>query len=178
MAQAAAIHTLNYYKDRSASNELVRAPWSEAALDQLANANPTELINPALKPTYSDRKARAVVQLAGLLCCRPAEAGEGEDLRTQLRSISGLGPERADAVGVFAFHQSWPITDSYLWRLLIRHGVIDHKVGSIKSYDSRWKAFAAHWQDLQQATEADANQLAATLYLWADEAERFGFMYA
>lgn len=177
-AHAAAVHTASYYRDRSAANELVRAPWLEAALCKLTNADPSQIISPALRPTYSERKARAVIKLAALLCEGGSQAGSGEAFRTRLRSIEGLGPERADAVGVFAFHQPWPITDSYLWRLLARHGVIDEEVGSIKSYDGRQKAFASHWQDLQQATGTDANQLAATLYLWADEAERYGFTYS
>jgi hypothetical protein len=64
-----------------------------------------------------------------------------------------------------------------LWRFLERHGVIDSKAGVVKSYDGRRKAFERHWQELLVGTQTAPNQLAATLYLWADEAERFGYSY-
>ena len=99
------------------------------------------------------------------------------DLWAELRRIAGLGPERADAVGVFAFRMPWPIVDEYLWRLLGRHGLLSDDESSIRTYDRRRRAFEKHWRLLVSEQVDDANQVAATLYLWACEAERFGFTY-
>jgi hypothetical protein len=101
-AKAAAIHTMRYYHNRGSSNPLVKAPWTDAALHKLAGSTPSELLNSALRPPWSERNVQAVIDIANLLA---KDAHGTGDLRGRLRSIKGLGPERADAVGVFAFHQ-------------------------------------------------------------------------
>jgi len=177
-ARTAALHAITFYYDRSAPNPLVRALWPNPALEALSQADPAGLINRALRPTWAERKARAVIAIADLLCTMDIDNTSDERLRETLRSLPGLGPERADAVGVFAFHRPWPILDNYLWKLLARHGVLDEHEAGIKSYDGRRKMFGPLWKALVEEMPENLNEIAATLYLWADEAERFGFTYS
>jgi endonuclease III len=176
LAVAAATATLMYYRDRSASNLPVKTPWSADGLKTLAQASPSDLIHPSLRPTWSERKAVAASSIAKLIV-QDCQRCVDQQLRIALQSIPGLGPERADAVAVFAFHRAWPIVDEYLWRLLDCHGLLDEAECSTKRYDSRRSLFEPAWQDLIGSVPEDPNEIAATLYLWADEASRFGFRY-
>ena len=128
-----------------------------------------------MKPTWAQRKAEAVRRLAKLLV-DPPEVSDTE-LRDLLRSIYGLGPERADVVGVFGFRRAWPIVDNYLWRLLARHGLLQPGQERMKDYDHKRRVFEPQWQALEAANFDDPAEVAANLYLWADEAEKFGYAY-
>ena len=176
-AIAASIHSLRFYRERATASPLVRLPWSQAALEAVAKAQPDELLNPALRPTSAHRKAMGVAALARMLASPDTAKKGDEQLRSDLRQVPGLGPERADAVGVFAFRRPWPIVDQYLWSVLSAHQVITANDTQISGYDSRRKAFLPPWQTLAAAFPTDPNELAATLYLWADEAGRFGYTY-
>lgn len=173
-AMAAAACSLRFYRDRGGANELVRLPWTSEGLARLAAAPPDNVINPALKPT-SKYAAAGLPRLAALLG-RPLPLTD-DGLRAQLRAIPGLGPERADAVGCFAYRQPWPIVDEYLWKMLIRHESICTDLAGASGYDRRRVLFEPYWQRLTHAGLGDPNEIAAALYLWADEAERYGFRY-
>ncbi|MFH1619892.1 MAG: hypothetical protein ABIG11_08305 [bacterium] len=174
-ARTAAACALMYYRNRAEGNDLVRLPWTHAGLTRLGAAAPDSVINPALKPTQAARAAEGLPRLAALINSPPAV--EGDALRARLRDIPGLGPERADAVGCFAFRRSWPIVDEYLWQFLLRHQIIGPEAAKVSGYDCRRKLFEPHWQRLLAAGLGDPTELAATLYLWADEAQRYGFSY-
>ena len=175
-AKAAAFHTLAFYRNRAQANGLLRLGWTDAALVTVGKATVDDLINPALRPSSAERKAKGVAALAAMLPTGQRDADD-DRLRAELRDVPGLGPERADAAGVFGFHRPWPIVDQYLWSLLARHGIITAADAEVKSYDARRRAFDPHWKQLCSVFPEDLNQLAATLYLWADEAERFGHSY-
>ncbi len=118
----AAIESLRFYHNRSEANELVRLAWTPDGLQNLSRAPVSDIFSTQLRPTWADRKSAGLRDLAKLLLDAPSY---GDDyFRTLLREIPGLGPERADAVGVFGFGRGWPIVDEYLWRLLRRHGVL------------------------------------------------------
>jgi len=174
-AQAAAIQALRFYAERSAPNELVRLPWSRSGLRQLASASPEEVFPWGFRIGHWKLKARGVSELAALLDDPPL--GDDEALRKRLRAVHGIRDERVDAAGVFGFRKPWPIVDEYFWRLLGRHGVLRSEEVTLKGYGRRRRAFVPHWQRLLAANAGDPNQVAATLYLWADEAEKFGFSY-
>ena len=173
---AAATATLRYDRDRIAGNPLVKTPWSTDGLKALAKASPSDLIHPLLRPTWSERKAMAASTIADLLL-QDTRAWNDQQLRTALTGITGLGSERADAVAVFAFSRPWPIVDEYLWRLLDSHGLLDERERAARNYESRRTLFEPAWLDLVRSATDDPNEIAATLYLWADEASRFGFHY-
>lgn len=179
IAKAAVVHSLSFYADRAGDNPLVRLPWSPEALSRLATASPAEVINAALKPTLGVASTgTCVARLCGLFLS-DVQASSDIELRARLRSkeFPGLGPERADAVGVFAFQRPWPIVDDYLWRLLYAHGVITEQEFSARGYDSRRRVFEPHWRRLMSANHGTPNAIAATLYLWADEASKSGYRY-
>lgn len=176
LAVVAASAALMYYRDRSASNPLVKTPWSAEGLKSLAQASPSNLINQLLRPTWAERKAVAASSIAGLIL-QDTHMWSDQQVCNALTAIPGLGPERADAVAVFAFHRAWPIVDEYLWRLLDCHGLLDETETSANRYDCRRSLFEPAWKDLIQSVPEEPNKIAATLYLWADEASRFGFRY-
>lgn len=178
-AQAASVHSLEFYRCRSEASPLLRLPWSKAALEELARSEAEEIINPALRPTSGiKRSGTCIAHLASLLLETTCNLTD-RALRLRLRSkeFPGLGPERADAVGVFAFRRPWPIVDEYLWTLLTEHKIISVAEASVKEYNQRRAIFEPHWQTLRSAVADDPDELAATLYLWADEAAKFGYCY-
>ena len=166
-----------FYRNRSTGNPLVRMPWSREGLRKLASADAASLINPALRVT-SPRAAAGVVGVATALLS-DAQALDDGSVRDALLAIPGLGAERADAVGVFGLHRTWPVTDDYLWRLLLAHGCIPPDAAACKTYQQRQRAFRPLWTALVNSRPMeDSNELAATLYLWADEAARYGHVYS
>ena len=160
-AFAAAVYTLEFYRDRSAFNELVRLSWSTAALKALAVADPEAIINNRLRPTYSKPKAACLKELAELLTS--PEHPDDETLLRRLRQLPRVGSERADAIGVFAFQKPWPIVDEYLWGLLARHGVLKEEERDASSYERRRRLFEPHWQELLSAKLDEPSEVAATL---------------
>ena len=73
----------------------------------------------------------------------------------------------------------WPIADEYLWRLLLSHGCIPPDAAACKTYQQRQWLFRPLWKALVNSWPMeDPNELAATLYLWADEAARYGHVYS
>jgi len=173
---SAAIQSLEFYRDRSRPNTLVRMTWSNEGLLALSRVPVEEVFKPGLRPSWAQRKAAGLCELARLLS-QNLKLDDG-DLRSCLLAIPGLGPERADAVGVFGFRRGWPIVDEYLWRLLTRHNVLTPEQQKASSYDNRRRAFEPCWRELVNSELAEPDELAATLYLWACEAERFGYSYA
>jgi hypothetical protein len=177
IARAAAFRTLQFYRCRATASAVVRMAWSRAALDTIAASAPDKLINPALRPTWAIRKAEGFICLARLAVDPSVSALSDQELRERLRMVPGLGPERADAVGVFMFRRAWPIVDEYLWRLFAAHGGITTEEARLQSYEKRRAAFEPYWKELQGAFPDDPNELAATLYVWADEAGRNDYRY-
>lgn len=176
-ACAAITHALHYYADRGADNPLVTLKWSVEGLSRLSTADPAAIETAKLKPTCANA-CLCVGKLAGLFLNRNKVTDDTE-FRKRLRSseFPCLGPERVDAVGVFGFRRGWPIVDDYLWRLLERHGLLSPEESGKERYDQRRKSFERHWRMLLRSELVAPDELAATLYLWADEAEKFGYSY-
>jgi len=51
------------------------------------------------------------------------------DLRRQLLSVNGIGPETADSILLYALHKPVFVVDSYTRRILSRHGLIRESAG-------------------------------------------------
>ncbi len=47
-----------------------------------------------------------------------------EDLRKHLLALSGVGPETADAILLYAFGHAIPVADEYLRRIAERHALL------------------------------------------------------
>jgi len=58
---------------------------------------------------------------------------------------------------------------------MARHSLLRADEADIKGYDRRCSAFKPYWEHLIAARTESPGEIAATLYLWADEAERFGY---
>lgn len=166
-----AMASLAYYRDRSAQNSLVRCRWSHDGLQALAEASVEQVQAPHLRVT-SKNAPMGVIGVAGLLIDPP------EPVTRPLPEIPGVGEERSDAIGVFGFSQGWPITDGALWRICTRHGVFTAEEATAEGYARRNKLFRRHWEALLTAfPSVEPGEIAATLYLWTNEADRYGFQY-
>ncbi|MGE0267978.1 MAG: endonuclease III domain-containing protein [Candidatus Omnitrophota bacterium] len=53
--------------------------------------------------------------------------GSGEQLRDELLSINGIGPETADSILLYAFQKPVFVIDAYTHRILYRHGLTGKK---------------------------------------------------
>jgi len=166
-----AIASLLFYRDRFTKNPLVRTDWSDVGLQSLAASAPQDVVAPLLKVT-SKYAPMGVIGVAQLLCTPP------DVISYPLPKIPGVGEERSDAIGVFGFRQGWPITDENLWQLCAVHGLLNPTQAAATSYKERRKQFQPHWEALTNARpQIDPSELAATLYLWANEAGRYRFRY-
>ena len=99
------------------------------ALYELGEAELAELIRPA---GYFQVKARRLRNLLRLVVERydgSLEAMFGTDLATlreELLGVSGIGPETADAILLYAGHLPSFVVDTYTHRVLARHGWIGY----------------------------------------------------
>ena len=53
------------------------------------------------------------------------EAIDTRRLREELLSVSGIGPETADSILLYAFHRPVFVVDAYTARVTVRHGLIE-----------------------------------------------------
>ncbi|MDH3774331.1 MAG: endonuclease III domain-containing protein, partial [Deltaproteobacteria bacterium] len=88
-----------------------------------------------MKPAgYFNLKARRLKNLIGMV----AEAYGGDldamgqmetaQLRQELLSVNGVGPETADSILLYAFHRPIFVVDTYTYRVTSRHGLIEEEV--------------------------------------------------
>ena len=79
---------------------------------------------------------------------------------------------------MFGLRRGVLICDEALWSLLSQHGILSAAEARKRSYPARKRALAPHWDALREANpDIDPAELAATLYLWANEAWRFRHRY-
>ncbi|MGC8549035.1 MAG: endonuclease III domain-containing protein [Acidobacteriaceae bacterium] len=64
------------------------------------------------------------------------------EARAQLLAISGIGPETADAILLYALHQPAMVVDEYLRRVAIRHGLAPSRAGYTQLQQLALSAFA------------------------------------
>ena len=114
----------------------------------LSQADPRslqELIRPA---GYYRQKARRLIGVARWVAqnCppqdRPLAALKGrsaEDLRRELLSLSGIGPETADSILLYALEKPVFVVDAYTVRIMGRHGFVEP--------DSSYADVQAQFQD-------------------------------
>ena len=104
------------------------------SLDKLHH-RPIEELAEFIKPAgYFNLKARRLKNLIGMV----AEAYGGDlnamgqmetaQLRQELLSVNGVGPETADSILLYAFHRPIFVVDTYTYRVTSRHGLIEEEV--------------------------------------------------
>ncbi|MCG7897541.1 MAG: endonuclease [Candidatus Thiodiazotropha lotti] len=88
---------------------------------------PRESLAQAIRPSgYYNLKAERVQNLCGLLLDNPAlHRLDDPQLREQLLGVTGIGPETADDILLYAFHRPVFVIDAYTRRLLGRIGWVD-----------------------------------------------------
>jgi endonuclease-3 related protein len=51
------------------------------------------------------------------------------DIREQLLSVKGIGPETADSIALYAYDKPVFVVDTYTCRIMVRHGLIEPEAG-------------------------------------------------
>jgi len=98
-------------------------------------AIPTEELSRLIKPAgYFNLKARRLKNLIGMV----VEAYGGDldamgqaetaQLRQELLQVNGVGPETADSILLYAFHNPIFVVDAYTYRVISRHALIEEEV--------------------------------------------------
>jgi endonuclease-3 related protein len=100
------------------------------------HAVPTEELEELIRPAgYFRIKARRLHNLLEMLVDRYGGSletmfGSGlPDLREELLTVSGIGPETADSILLYAGGLPIFVVDAYTYRVLTRHGWIDFQAG-------------------------------------------------
>jgi len=98
-------------------------------------AIPSEELSRLIKPAgYFNLKARRLKNLIGMVV--EAYGGdldamaqtETEQLRRELLQVNGVGPETADSILLYAFHNPIFVVDTYTYRVASRHALIEEEV--------------------------------------------------
>jgi endonuclease-3 related protein len=109
----------------------------EGLLDaQALAACPPERLQEAIRPSgYFRQKAARLLRLAAWLVdrCGGDPAGLGPvptaQLREELLSLRGVGPETADSILLYALGRPVFVVDTYTMRVAVRHGLVDPECG-------------------------------------------------
>lgn len=119
---------------------------SLGALHGLSTAALAEQIRPA---GYYNIKAKRLKNLVAFIMDRhgPDLSGflssEPRALREGLLSVSGIGPETADSILLYAAHLPVFVIDTYTYRILARHGMCEEE----SDYDQLQALFMDHLPD-------------------------------
>ena len=102
-----------------------------------------------IKPTgYYNLKARRLKNLiefvteaysGDLETMKQTETGR---LRKELLAVTGVGPETADSILLYALQKPVFVVDTYTYRVMSRHGLVGEEV----SYDELQELFTQHLQ--------------------------------
>jgi endonuclease-3 related protein len=100
--------------------------WSLAAIHAKPEGELAEIIRSS---GYFNAKARKLKAFAAYVCCQyggdleAALSGPTRELRRELLSLYGIGPETADDILVYAAGRSSFVIDAYTQRVLTRMGI-------------------------------------------------------
>jgi endonuclease-3 related protein len=114
--------------ERAIENLRESGALSVPAIHELSVEELSELIRPA---GYFRLKAKRLKNLVTFVvdkcdgCLEEMFQGSLEDLRQQLLSINGIGPETADSILLYAGQRPTFVVDAYTARLVKRHGWLD-----------------------------------------------------
>ena len=124
--------------------------------DLLADADLADLHEWIRPSGYFRQKAVRLKRIAGWVRenCPPDDPGlaalrrrPAEDLRGELLALSGIGPETADSILLYALDKPVFVVDSYTVRVLARHGLVDP--------DSTYHDVQAYFHERLSPDEAD-----------------------
>ena len=108
-----------------------------------------EELRELIKPSgFMQRKAAAIRTFIAFLddayggSLAQMAAQNTETLREQLSALSGVGPETADAILLYALGHPVMVVDEYLRRLVTRHGLLPEKVRYAEIQQLALQAFA------------------------------------
>lgn len=121
--------------EKAISNLKKRGILSVSALNSISQ---TELSNEIRPAGYFNLKAKRLKNLIAFINDYYSSdislmAQDRTDrLRESLLSVSGIGPETADSILLYAFNRPIFVIDAYTYRILKRHDIVD---GEISYYD-------------------------------------------
>ncbi|MCU7931287.1 MAG: endonuclease III domain-containing protein [Candidatus Thiodiazotropha sp. (ex Codakia rugifera)] len=102
-------------------------------------AMPIEALAQAIRPAgYFNIKAKRLLHLCHFLQQHPElDQLDSDQLRQQLLSVHGIGPETADDILLYAFNRPVFVIDAYTRRLFNRLGLVEADIG----YESMQERF-------------------------------------
>lgn len=126
--------------ERSLANLRAAGALTVDGLRALPVAELARLIQPT---GFFTRKAPALKAFVAMLddefagSLETLAAAPTDALRARLLSLSGVGPETADAILLYALGHTVPVADEYLRRITARHGLLTPAPGhTLKGYHS------------------------------------------
>ncbi len=113
--------------ERAIENLKARGLLSPEALNELTEGELAAFIRPAGYFRVKARRLKAFVRwlvenYGGRL--EKLSEKETEELRRELLSIPGIGPETADSILLYALERPVFVVDAYTRRILLRHGLV------------------------------------------------------
>ena len=78
---------------------------------------------------YFNQKARRLKTTAAFFLQPGRLSGARPPARDELRALSGIGPETADSILLYAFHEPTFVVDAYTRRILQRMGMLEGREG-------------------------------------------------
>ena len=129
MIGAVLVQNTSWRNVELAMNNLRQAGWLEvASLRAVEEEELAARIRPAGTYRVKARRLRNMLRwlddnFSGDVTAMLAT--DASELRGKLLEVSGIGPETADSIVLYAAHQPTFVVDTYTYRVLVRHGWIE-----------------------------------------------------
>ena len=172
---SAALASLTYYNDRSASNPAVKEAWTEEGLKRVADLNLEQFLDYPTRGPVWKKKLETVQRLIHDVRVKDVASLRDDEFLCFLKSIPGVGDQTARMVALFWFNRAVPIIDGYLCQLLHQHGLVRESFkltsGNTRPLDTLLREGARELA--RDRPEWTATGVLSSLYLWVCEVGRF-----
>ena len=172
----AAAASLRYYRNRSDSNPIVKAPWTQDGLTAAATMPCEQFLEYPTSGSTWARKYQAVVSLVDHIRRTPIAEMTDDEAYQSLLSLSGVGPQSASMISLFWLDRPEPIIDDYLKRVLRAWSMLPAAFtgksraenGELREHLRRGAVVVA-----ESTPGWSPQRVLACIYLWCCEVGRF-----
>lgn len=167
-----ALATLRYYRCREEPNPVVQRAWTEAGLERASIFDCRMLDEPPIAGAFWQRKLEKVKDLIRHVQAASWVGLSDTEVVKSLRSV--VGEQTASMVALFWLGRPIPVLDSYLERLLRRHGLLPESVRFTGQAKAKLGMELVEGADRFSAehTGWSPARVLSCLYLWACELGR------
>lgn len=169
---AAALATLRYYRQREDENPIVRQPWTNEGLHRAATLDYVHFNEKPIAGAFWEKKLARARSLVWHIRGSDWEQMSDAMAITSLRSV--VGEQTAAMVALFWLKRPVPVLDSYLERLLRRHGFIPKGEGWTARSKAELGSQLVKGAEAYSAKRHDWRpaRVLTCLYLWSCELGR------